>query len=312
MPEQPITFTSQDTSFAGSVVVPPGDGPWPAALLIVGSGEVDRNSDHRKLPLGVTRELADRLAGNGVASLRFDKRGVGASGGDYHTTGFHDNVRDAAAALDELRRRPEIDSERIVLIGHSEGALIATELAAGGGVAGVVLLGGTAQGGEAVLVWQAGQVGEFLPAAVRGVMRLFRIDITRTQQKRLARIKASTDDVMRIQGVKLNAKWFREFMAYDPAPALASIDVPVLAITGSDDVQTDPGDISAMEGLVEAPFEGHVLDGMNHILRRGGPSPNTYKKQLGEPVDPRVPKLVLDWMARLGMATTAPDGAGTL
>lgn len=312
MPEQPITFTSQDTSFAGSLVVPPGDGPWPAALLIVGSGEVDRNSDHRKLPLGVTRELADRLAGNGVASLRFDKRGVGASAGDYHTTGFHDNVRDAAAALDELRRRPAIDSERIVLVGHSEGALIATELAAGGGVAGVVLLGGTAQGGEAVLVWQAGQVGEFLPAAVRGVMRLFRIDITRTQQKRLARIKASTDDVMRIQGVKLNAKWFREFMAYDPAPALASIDVPVLAITGSDDVQTDPGEISAMEGLVEAPFEGHVLDGMNHILRRGGPSPNTYKKQLGEPVDPRVPKLVLDWMARLGMATTAPDGAGTL
>ena len=85
-------------------------------------------------------------------------------------------------------------------------------------------------------------------------MKLLRQDLVRTQTKRLERIESSSDDVIRIQGVRLNAKWFREFMAFEPTDALARAAVPVLAITGSKDLQVNPSDLELMERV---PFLRH-------------------------------------------------------
>ena len=81
------------------------------------------------------------------------------------------------------------------------------------------------------------------------------------------RILASSDDVMRIQGARVNARWVRDFAAYDPGPVLARMTVPVLAITGGADVQVPPEDVDAIGRLVQGPFDGHVVADLSHMLR---------------------------------------------
>ncbi|MFT6289567.1 MAG: pimeloyl-ACP methyl ester carboxylesterase [Ilumatobacter sp.] len=254
----------------------------------------------KKLAIGVMGRLAEHLSNAGVASFRYDKRGVGASGGDYFAAGFSDNIADDAATIDMLRARPEVDPEQIYVIGHSEGALIATELAASDpGLGGVVLLAGTATVGEEVLRWQAQQIAATLPKPVRFILRVLRKDVASMQAKRLSQIKATTGDTTRIQLAKLNAKWFREFLAHDPSPSLEAIRVPVLAVTGSNDLQVDSDDIERICELVPLECSGHVVDGVTHLLRNefGPPSFKTYKKQAQRPLDPRVLDLVTSWIA---------------
>ncbi len=126
-----LSFSSGTSTLSGSLVTTaPATIPGPVVLLISGSGPIDRNSNMKRLAIGVMGQMADHLRRNGLGSFRYDKRGVGASGGDYLSTGFHDNVADARAAVDVLRSRPEVDAAQIIVVGHSEGALIATELAA--------------------------------------------------------------------------------------------------------------------------------------------------------------------------------------
>jgi alpha-beta hydrolase superfamily lysophospholipase len=293
-----LSIPSGAFSLRGTLTVA-GTSPGPAALLISGSGPIDRDSNSKRLPIGVMGQIASLLAINGITSLRYDKRGVGGSDGDYHATGFQDNIADARAALEVLRARPEVDARRIVLIGHSEGALIASDLADDQQLAGVALLAGTAHNGQDVLRWQARQLAPTLPKPVKWLMKLLRQDLVRTQMKRLERIEASTEDVIRIQFVKLNAKWFREFMAFEPTQALRHATVPVLAITGRKDIQVDPADVSVMERAVPTPFTGHVVEDVTHLLRPdpGPASVRTYKKQARRPLDQRVADLLTDWVA---------------
>lgn len=298
MTESIVSIPSGDITLEGTLNTS-GSLPGPAALLISGSGPIDRNSNAKRLPINVMGQIATDLAANGIASLRYDKRGVGQSEGDYLSAGLHDNISDAQAALRALRARPEIDPDRVVVIGHSEGALIASALAADEQLAGVALLAGAATNGKAVLQWQAQQVAPTLPKPVKLLMKLLRQDLVRTQTKRLERIESSTDDVIRIQFVKLNAKWFREFMSFEPAAALGRAAVPVLAITGTKDIQVNPGDVALMEQAVPAPFAGHLVDDVTHLLRAepGTASVRTYKKQARQLLDERVTKLLTDWVA---------------
>lgn len=283
-----LTFASGSVTLAGTLVTAERAGPGAVVLLLSGSGPIDRDSNTKRLAVGVMSQMAHHLMGAGLASFRYDKRGVGASGGDYMSTGLHDNVGDAAAAIEMLRARADVDPERVCVIGHSEGALIAAELAAADpGLAGVVLLAGTATRGEQVLRWQAGHVSASLPRPVRLLLRVLRQDVLRTQDKRLAQIKATTGDTARIQLMRINARWFREFMAHDPAPSLEAIRIPVLALTGSKDLQVDPEDVARICRLVPADCSGQVIDDLTHLLRieDGPPSVRTYRKQARRPVD---------------------------
>lgn len=301
-----LKFTSDGHELAGTLLIPPG-APSATALLISGSGPIDRDSNMKRMRIDVMRQIAEHLARAGIASYRYDKRGVADSTGDYRATGFHDNVADAQAALEALRARPEIDADRIVAIGHSEGALIATELAAADvGLAGAVLLAGAAQPGEQILRWQATQVAGSLPKPARLILKLLRKDLLKMQDKRLAQLKESSDDVIRIQLVRINARWFREFMAHDPTIGLARAKTPILAITGAKDLQVDPGDIAIMESLAPADFTGEVVPDVTHLLRRetGPASLRTYKKQVRRPVDRRLLETISSWVTNVvGRAT---------
>jgi pimeloyl-ACP methyl ester carboxylesterase len=300
--ERDVIFASGSLHLAGTLRLPASDGQWPAVLLIPGSGRVDRNENATKLRINAFRDIAVHLSEQGIATLRYDKRGVGASEGNFWDTGFFDNVTDAGAALGCLKSQKEIRSDKVFLLGHSEGALTATRLAAtGADVTGVILLAGPARKGEDVLRWQAQQVIAGMRGFNKFVINLFHIDVRKAQQKQLDKIKKSTKNWYRVQFIaKLNSKWFREFMAYNPADDLPKIQVPVLALTGSKDIQVDPGDLDLMAGLVKAEFESHILPNITHILRAepGQPTLSTYKKQIAQPVDQSVLQTISEWLRR--------------
>ena len=296
-----LRFPSGGLVLAGTLTLPPGPGPHPAALLVPGSGPVDRDSDHRRARLGITRELAAALGAAGTATLRYDKRGVGASDGDWRSAGLHDNAADVRAALDALRAHPGVDPARVVLVGHSEGALLAARVAAAGApVAGVALLSGTAVPGRDVLLQQAERIGPTLPAPVRLLLRLTRTDLTAKVRANHARIEATRTPVARIGGVRVNAAWHREFLAHDPRPDLERLHVPVLAVTGGKDLQVDPADVERIAALVPGGAETAVVPDVTHVLRAqpGPASLRAYRREVRRPLDPRVVRLVVDWVRR--------------
>jgi pimeloyl-ACP methyl ester carboxylesterase len=246
--------------------------PVAAALLIGGSGKTDRDSDvhlplHQMLRGGITRQISDALVAARVSALRYDKRGVAASGGDYLSVGMAQRLADARAAST----------------------------------------------GAEVLSWQTQRTAARLPRSARVILRLMRTDAIRAQRKNMDRILASSDDVMRIQGSKVNARWVRDFAAYDPGPVLARITVPVLAITGGEDVQVPPADVHAMGQLVPGPFEGHVVGDLSHMLRPdpGSIGPRGYRRATRQPVSPEVLGLITGWVARHWSAQARPGGERT-
>ncbi|GIH69826.1 alpha/beta hydrolase family protein [Sphaerimonospora thailandensis] len=295
--EERVTFRSGDLTFGGTLALPDGPGPYPTALIITGSGELDRDANHPKLPIGVSRDLAHALARAGVASFRYDKRGVGESQGTFLATGLQDNVDDARAALAWLRSRTDVDPEVVFVIGHSEGACVATALL-DSEPAGVVLLSGMAKTGEETLTWQTRQIAASLPGPVRALLRLLRVDVIRKQAQAVARIKATTTDIARIQGRKVNARWHREFIAFDPKPFLRASHVPLLALTGAKDLQTDPADLDEIAAVAGGPVRTALVPDLTHLLRRdpAAPSLKAYKKLVRTPTDPEVLATVTGWI----------------
>ncbi len=301
MPAENIHFDSDGCTLAGTYVQ--AAAPVAAALLITGSGRTDRDSDarlpfHQTLRIGVTKAIAGALEAAQVSTLRYDKRGTGASGGDYLTTGFGQRLADARAALTWLAARtPGLP---LLAIGHSEGSLHAAELAADNAVAGAALLSASAHTGEQTLTWQARMLASRMPPATRLILRIVGTDVIRAQHKNLARIQASSADVLRIQGTRVNARWLREYAAYDPAPALARITVPVLAITGAADLQVPPEDVETIGRLVRGPFEGHIPDDLSHLLRPDPAriGPRGYRRAVRQPVSPAVLALIAQWGTR--------------
>ncbi len=283
---------------AGTLTLPASTGPVPAVLLAPGSGPLDRDSDHPRARFGVTRELAHALADGGLASLRYDKRGVGATPGDWRRAGFSDNADDLVRARDALAARPEVDGDRIVLAGHSEGALLAATAAARGvPVAGVVLLAGSATPGDQLLRWQARQIAPTLPAPVRALMRLLRTDLEQRAAATHARIRATSTDVARVGAVRMNARWHREFLAHDPRADLARLAIPVLAITGGKDLQVPVTDLDVVAATVPGPVEVLRIEDLTHTLRRqpGPASLRAYRGELRRPVDTEVLATVTAW-----------------
>ncbi|RKN43487.1 alpha/beta hydrolase family protein [Micromonospora endolithica] len=302
MPETDITFRSAGATLAGTITRPHVDRSVPGVLILAGSGPLDRDGNHRRLRLDISRQLAVALHDAGLASLRYDKRGAGASSGTFLATGLHDNVADARAALDTLRARPGVDPDRLFVLGHSEGAVVTIALLAGDTppVAGAVLLSPTARSGAEVLRWQADQVAHDLPAPVGAVLRLLRVDLRARVARNHERLRASTGDVVRLGGVRVNARWFREFMAYDPMPDLARLGVPVLALAGGKDLQAPPQDLDVIGTMLGDRARTVLIDDLSHILR-SQPGPATlrsYRRDVVRPVDTRVLTAVVDWLGQ--------------
>jgi len=288
-----MTTTADDgLSLAGTLTLPDGPGPHPAVLLLHGSGPLDRDANTRRVHMELGAPLAAALAEKGIASLRYDRRGVGATPGNWRATGFTDNRQDAVAALRALSNHSDIRADAIGVVGHSEGAVHAMSLGTHPQVRAVVVLAGFARLGEDALRWQAGMIARDLPKVVLPALRAL-------ATRQLTRIKKTNKDVARVAGVPVNARWTREMLIHDPRPDLTNIKAPVLAITGDKDVQVDPADLEVIRQLVPGEVEVHRPADLTHVLRRdpGKPSMRSYRQLLRQPVDVALLAHVTGWLA---------------
>lgn len=302
MIEKEVNFDSNGIKLCGTLALPDGEGRFPAVLFIPGSGQVDRDENHKKMAINAFKELAQHFAGIGIASLRYDKRGVGESEGDFWRAGFLDNISDAENAFSFMKNQPEVDGGKSFIAGHSEGAYISMKLAGSGiETAGVVFLAGGPRSLEDEIVWQAKRVVSEMTGFNKWLINTFKIDVTASQRKQIEKIKKSKKDVMRLQlFVKTNAKWMRESLSYNPQKDLQNIKVPILAITGEKDIQVDAQGLKDMADIVKAPFEYHIIPNVSHILREEVDSKGLadYANQVKKPIDKRITSTILDWLKK--------------
>ena len=165
-PKKPYPYDAVDVVFqnpkagislSGTLTIPRGEGPFPAVVLVTGSGA--QNRDEEILGHKPFLVIADYLARRGIAALRYDDRGVGGSGGDFAAATTFDFADDALAAADFLAGQSRIDAKRVGVVGHSEGAIIAGIAAsADPGIAFIVMLAGPGVRGDKLLVMQGAAI----------------------------------------------------------------------------------------------------------------------------------------------------------
>jgi pimeloyl-ACP methyl ester carboxylesterase len=309
----------------GTLTMPKGRGRHSAAVLIHGSGPHDRDETvfgHRPFLV-----LADHLTRSGIAVLRFDARGVGKSSGEREQATSEDFATDVESAVAFLRRHERIDPDRISLIGHSEGGIIAPMVASKDKrIAFIVLLGGSGMKGEDLLHLQSelvlrssGADEQMVSANDRLQRRLFRSlregrseaeieddfmkavseEMPKEEMEKL-RSAGLTDEHFRQQARMLALPWMRFFLAYDPVPTLEKVRCPVLAMLGELDMQVPP--IGNAEPLRKALEKGDrrskvvVLPKLNHLFQeaRTG-SPNEYAS-IEQTMSPQALGTISEWI----------------
>jgi uncharacterized protein len=307
---------------AGTLSLPKGEGPFPAVVLISGTGQNTRDEDvwgHK-----VFLVLADALTREGLAVLRYDKRGVGASSGNYEAATTADFTSDAEAALTWLKTQSQIDASRIGVLGHSEGGIIAPAVAAADkSVAFVIMIAGPGIRGDRLFVLQSAMTAKAYGApddyiAKRKIFdqELYTAILSApSESSALDRAKmlvahGVTDKIVDANEAETlpnddTTPWERYFLAYDPAPTLARLTVPVLVLNGSLDVQVPAKEnlAAAREALRNNTGATVIeLPGMNHLLQDATTgAPNEYNN-IEETMSPAALKIITDWLRGRNLA----------
>ncbi len=287
--EEEVTFddAAGQVKLAGTLTLPQGAGPFPAVVLVAGSGPNTRNEPIMAHQLFLV--LADHLTRHGIAVLRYDKRGVGASTGDYAKATTQDFANDADAAAAWLRGRKEIDPAKVGLIGHSEGGLIVPMVAvADPRIDFIVMMAGPGVDGEKVLSEQGRLISKAMGLSAETVakssaVRDQLIAIVRAEPDPAvaavkmravmagpAKAQGMSDAAIDAQIAVLNTDWFRYFFNYDPAPGLRKVRQPVLAMIGSKDLQVPPDqNLPALRAALTHNPDAEIdeLPSLNHLFQ---------------------------------------------
>ena len=326
-PVKPYPYREEDVSFsndsakvslAGTLTLPKGTGPFPAAVLIAGSGPHDRNESlENHKPFLV---LSDYLTRQGLVVLRYDKRGIGKSTGSADSATTLDLASDAASAVAYLKTRKEIDPTRIGLIGHSEGAMIAPYLASHSKeVAWVVLLAAPATKGQDTLLAQSELIARasgLTEPEIAASLAFDRnaYDMVRGEkdpalltEKLKAFVKTSGLDgvmppaVLEPQLRMLTSPWFSFFLDYDPLPSLQNTKCPVLALYGQKDLQV-PAKRNllllqkALSDADNTQSDIRQLADLNHLFQHAySGSPAEYGA-IEETFSPQALQIIGDWL----------------
>ncbi len=306
--DQEIVIQANGAELSGTLCLPKQSGAFPVVLMVHGSGALDRNENAKRFKLDIFNTLAKHLVRAGVASFRYDKRGIGKSGGNYYSAGHFDLLEDAQACLEKLNQHEQCNSHKLFVLGHSEGTLIATEMASNNPlIAGLVLLAPFVDTIESILLKQAQQL-KHNAQALSGIPHwpvklLFQLyEPVRTQQNLIRKIKQATKPTIYFMLKKIPAKWLGELLSIDPASVYPHIDCPCLIIGGSKDVQCDPEDVAIIANLVPGDVEAHVIENLSHLLRieTGSASFFSYYIQTKQPVDTKVLRLIVGWCQTKG------------
>jgi hypothetical protein len=267
---QPAQLVTASGTISGTLLVPAASGKVPVALIIAGSGPTDRDGNSPQIPgkNNTYRMLAEALAAQGIASLRYDKRGIGESraamaSGESNLR-FDMYVDDAAAWVRQLRGDARFS--RVIVVGHSEGSLIGM-LAAGAAAADAfVSIAGVAHRASAVLRDQLRpQIGA-MPALWEGTEAILSsLESGSLVSPLPAAIQAvpGLASLFRQSVQPYLVSWFK----YVPTTVLAALKMPVLILQGTTDIQVSVDEARALEAA-KPDAELIVIEGMNHVMKR--------------------------------------------
>ncbi|MBL1410610.1 alpha/beta hydrolase family protein [Sphingobacterium faecale] len=326
-PQPPYGYDTIDVSFrndydkitlAGTMSYPRKSGRYPAVILLTGSGAQNRNEElfgHQ-----VFKVLSDYLTNQGIVVLRYDDRGVGLSGGVFETSTIEDFSKDAMAALEFLKKQKQVDPQKLGIIGHSEGGLIA-ELLAGQGLSDlsfIVSLAGPAISIDRLMVEQLYAIGKSggmseanLEIAKRINSKNFAIiksDLTTAEAYRALMenvggvIENNGSTELQTELMTMLAPAYRYFVRIEPEQYLPKITVPVFAAFGSLDVQV-PADVNLKSLFDLLPKNRkNVLkkyEGLNHLFQQAKTGQVAEYAQIEETISTLLLKDIAGWIKGL-------------
>jgi fermentation-respiration switch protein FrsA (DUF1100 family) len=315
--DEDVTYDNQiqNVTLAATLTIPQGKGPFPAVVLITGSGAQDR--DESLLGHKPFLVLSDYLTRHGIAVLRADDRGTAKSTGDFATATTADFATDAEAGVAYLKTRPEIDHHKIGLIGHSEGGVIAPMIAARNkDVAFIVMMAGTGVPGDQVLPAQGEAIevagGKSAEEAAKNAAKekemLTLVETEKDQavlEKELKEKMAgdAPEAQIGLQISQITSPWFRYFLTYDPATTLRKVTCPVLAINGSLDKQVLPTQNlppirKALQEGGNKNFEVDELPGLNHLFQTAKTGSIAEYSQIEETMSPVALEKMSTWILK--------------
>ena len=299
-PHAPFPYTEHEVvierrkagvTLAGTLTIPEGKGPWPAVVLVSGSGQQNRDEElmgHKPFLV-----LADYLTRRGIAVLRYDDRGVGGSKGEVNDATTLDFADDAEAAFDFLRKQKSIDPKRVGIVGHSEGGLIAPIVASHNRrVAFIVMMAGQGTTGADVLLQQNerlfelnGVPKEFIDVRLDVMNSFFKAidtvalddynkvlnaiasekckDMTSEQRKMVFLRKSDLTGL----AMQMQMAWMRCFVTLDSREYLHKVRCPILAMGGDRDCQVLPANLAAIEAATDGRARIRLMAGLNHLFQ---------------------------------------------
>lgn len=323
-PKPPFPYRAEEVSYvnptsglklAGTLTLPNGPGPFPVALMITGSGTQDRDETiqgHKPFLL-----LADALTRRGVTVLRVDDRGAGGSeaGKTIMSVTSADFATDVEAGVAFLRARHDIDPDRVGLIGHSEGGLIAPMVAAKDPrIAFVAMIGAPGVSGERVMLSQtrALMLAHGAPVAKvdavsvedRAAYDLIKAgpDPAASRPKLVALFQAdgAPEAAAQRKAAMLSLPWMQYFLASDPIPALQALKCPVLDVNGGQDLNIVPAiNLPPIRAALANNPDATVreLPGLNHLLQTASAGQPEGYGAIEETMAPAALALIVDWVA---------------
>lgn len=324
-PEAPLPYRSEDINYknsrdnielSGTLTLPKGPGPYPAVVLISGSGPQDRNSEivgHKPFLV-----IADHLTRKSIAVLRYDERGVKESQGDYWKATSKDLATDVQAAINYLTSRKEIDQNKIGLIGHSEGGLIAPIVAEDSKeVDFIILLAGQGLPGDKNLLLQKRVLeersGEDVSTVKQGqkifseaytiIRKLEGEELELELKKYFEQQLTDQLNENQIQTLvqQLTTPLMKFYLRYDPAPVLQKTSIPVLALFGENDFQVPPKEnseivIESFEKAENSDVKVIVFEKLNHLFQESTTGlPNEYA-EIEQTISPEVLETISSWI----------------
>lgn len=336
-PKPPFPYNSEDVTYenktegntlAGTFTFPKSGGPFPAVVLITGSGA--QNRDEQLLGHKPFLVLSDYLTRRGIAVLRFDDRGVGQSTGDFASATSKDFATDVMAGVEYLKTRKEVQKNKIGLIGHSEGGLIAPMVAAQSpDVDFIVMMAGPGLPGDQILLKQAALISRAAGESEENIEKSEKVnrtiyDVIKNEpdslkaHKEIVKIfkkyysglsekekKNAGDENTALQMLgRVESPWFKYFLKYDPRPTLEKVKCPVLALNGEKDLQ-----VPAKEDLDEINkaltkggnknFKTVELKGLNHLFQNAKTGAPTEYNTIEETIAPAALKTMGDWILKI-------------
>lgn len=331
-PKRPLPYVEEEVSFdnheagitlSGTLTLPASNRFAPVVILIAGSGPNDR--DETLLGHKPFLVLADHLTRQGIAVLRFDKRGSGKSTGSYETATTQDFARDVRAGIKYLKSRKDVNAKQLGLIGHSEGGLIAPIVAAQSkDVAFTVLMAGPGVNGEKILYEQSrliqkalGAREEMIDLYLQFQKELFAIvkkepdlqiakeQLDKIAQSHVAILEGMQEKVtlenLQAQIARLNTRWFHYFLTFDPTIALKQMHTPVLVLNGDLDLQVSsaqnlPVIAKALKESQNRDYKIVELPNINHLFQTCETGSISEYAKIEETIAPSVLNLISEWI----------------